>query len=183
MGTVARVKSSATTSPTSSQWRGKETRASGGGGAEGIGGGDRLVLGILVVVEEHAVALLLPPFRGRLFRGGGFDVAGEGESGSTHFRVGPTTLDPDVHVDPAAARCLGPADETDGVERLARDESDGADLRPGDARHGVEVDPQLVGVIEVVGADRVRVEIDTAEVRHPGETGVVGAGDLRGRPA
>ena len=39
----------------------------------------------------------------------------------------------------------------------------------GDAGHRVEVDAQLVGMVEVVGPDRVRVEVDAAEVDDPGQ--------------
>ena len=55
-----------------------------------------------------------------------------------------------------------------------------ADLRPRHARHRVEVDPQLVGVVEVVGADRVRVEVDAAEVGDPREPRRVVEDDLVG---
>ena len=64
-----------------------------------------------------------------------------------------------------------------------RDERDLADLRPLDARHRVEVDPQLVGMVEVLGPDRVRVQVDAAEVVDPGEPGRVVDDDLVGRPA
>ena len=37
--------------------------------------------------------------------------------------------------------------------------------------HRVEVDPELVRVVEVGGAHRVRVEVDAAEVDHPGQRG------------
>ena len=58
-----------------------------------------------------------------------------------------------------------------------------ADLRPRHARHRVEVDPQLVGMVEVVGADRVRVEVEAAEVGDPGEARRGVEHDLVGRPA
>ena len=60
------------------------------------------------------------------------------------------------------------------VENLAGDKSDVNDLAPIDARHRIEVDPKLVGVGEVVGPDRVRIEVDTAEVDRPHQSrGVV----------
>ncbi len=52
----------------------------------------------------------------------------------------------------------------------------------GHARDGVEVDAQLVGVVEVVGAHGVRVEVDAAEVDDPGQAGRVVEDDLVGRP-
>ena len=78
---------------------------------------------------------------------------------------------------------LRPADEPDRLERLLRDERDLADLGPLDARHRVEVDPQLVGMVEVLGPDRVRVQVDAAEVGDPGEAGRVVDHDLVGGPA
>ena len=38
---------------------------------------------------------------------------------------------------------------------------------PADTRAGVEIDAQLVGMLEVVGAHRVRVQVDAPEVHHP----------------
>ena len=58
-----------------------------------------------------------------------------------------------------------------------------ADLRPLDARHRVEIDPQLVGMVEVVGADGMRIEIDAAEVDDPDQSGSLVHDDLVGGPA
>jgi hypothetical protein len=55
---------------------------------------------------------------------------------------------------PARARRLRPADEPEIVQRCANDVRDFAQLRPWDARHGIEVDAQLVRVIERVAASR-----------------------------
>ena len=44
-----------------------------------------------------------------------------------------------------------------------------AKLIPAHARHRIEIDPQLVRVIEIVGTDRMRVEFEAGEVRHPGQ--------------
>ena len=52
-------------------------------------------------------------------------------------------------------------------EHLAGDERDIDDLRPVDARHRVEVDAKLVGVIEVFGAHGMRIEVEAAEVHDP----------------
>ena len=78
---------------------------------------------------------------------------------------------------------LRPAGQPHRLQRVARDERHLADLRPRDAGHRVEVDPQLVGVVEVLGADRVRVEVEAAEVRDPGEAGGLVEHDLVGGPA
>ena len=83
---------------------------------------------------------------------------------------------------PARAGRLRPADQPDRLERLARGQRHQPDVRPGDARDRVEVHPQLVGMIEVLGPDRVRVEVDAAEVGDPGEPGRVVDDDLVGGP-
>ena len=110
-------------------------------------------------------------------------VAGEGEGGAADLGEGPAALDADVDVDPAAAGGLRPADEADVGEGVAHDEGDPADVVPGDARDGVEVDPQLVGMVEVVGPDGMGVEVEAAEVGHPGEAGRIVNDDLVGGPA
>ena len=61
-------------------------------------------------------------------------------------------------------RRLRPRRQAVVLEHLARDERDVNDLAPVDARHRVEVDPKFVGVGEIVGAHRVRIEVDAAEV-------------------
>ena len=45
---------------------------------------------------------------------------------------------------------------------------------------GIEIDAQLVGVIEIAGAHRVRVQLDAAEVHDPGEPRRVVDDDLLG---
>ena len=68
----------------------------------------------------------------------------------------------------AAAHELGVAPEQAVVlEDHPRYERDMNDLTPVDTGHRVQVDTQLVGVGEVVGADRMRVEVDAAEVDRP----------------
>ena len=66
-------------------------------------------------------------------------------------------------------------------EHLADDERHLDGLLPRDAGQRVEVDPQLVGAVEVLGEHRVRVEVDAAEVDHPGQPGGVPDDDLLGR--
>ena len=92
-------------------------------------------------------------------------------------------MDAHVDVDAARARGLRPAHEAEVGEGLAHDPGDGHELRPLDARHGVEVDAQLVGMVEVLGAHRMRVELQAAEVRHPGQGGRVARDDLLGGAA
>jgi hypothetical protein len=42
-------------------------------------------------------------------------------------------------------------------------------VRPSHARPRIEIDAQLVGMLEVAGAHRVRVQLDAAEVDDPGQ--------------
>ena len=147
-----------------------------------VGRGDGSVLGVLVVVEEDAVALLLPPLRRRPSGHARLDVARQRQSRAADLGIRPATLDAHVDVDPAGARRLRPPDEPHSFERLLAGHRDVADLRPFDARYRVEVDPQLVGMVEVVRADRVRVEVDAAEIDDPGQSGGLVDDDLVCRP-
>ena len=162
--------------PTSS---GIDTRASGVGRTE-YARRDRAVLRVLVVVEEDAVALLLPPLARRERRA----RAARPRARARARRAAPRSKLQralDAHVDVHAARAGGlrPADEAALVEHLARDERDVDGLcRPADARHRVEIDAQLVGMLEVVGAHRVRVQVDAAEVDDPQELRRVAHDDL-----
>ena len=83
--------------------------------------------------------------------------------------------EPDVFGQPTRPKSL---------EHLAHDARDLLQLRPLDARHRIEVDAQLVRMIEILGAHRMRVELEAAEVRHPRQRGRVARHDLlrrRGR--
>ena len=86
-------------------------------------------------------------------------------------------------MDPTRAGRLGPADQADGIERFAADHRDLADLRPGDTRNRVEVHAELVGMVQVLGTDGVRIEVDAAEVDDPGKPGGLVDDDLVRRPA
>ena len=43
------------------------------------------------------------------------------------------------------------------------------DLRPLHTRHRIEIDAELVGMIEIVGAHGVRMQLEAGEIRHPRE--------------
>jgi hypothetical protein len=59
------------------------------------------------------------------------------------------------------------------VEDLADHRGHVEDLRPFDAGHRVEVDPQFVGMVEVAGPHGMRIEVDAAQVHRPDEAGGV----------
>src|SRR5918992_1332125 len=77
-------------------------------GADGPRPEDRLVRGVLVVVDEDPrAALLLPPCRGDDVGAAALELAGARHRRGAH-RVGvPARLQADVDVEPAVARGLG----------------------------------------------------------------------------
>ena len=135
-----------------------------------VGRRDRPVLGVLVVVEEDAVALLLPPLA--RWRSSGARRSTSRASASAARRTSGyvqrgsmRTLmwmprEPEVFGQPTSPTASSASCATSATSRICDHV---------DARHRVEVDAQLVGMVEVVGADRVRVEVDAAEVDDPGE--------------
>ncbi len=54
-------------------------------------------------------------------------------------------------------------------------------MRPFDSRHRVEVDAQFVGMLEVLGANRVRVQLEAGKIGEPGEGRRITRNDLVGR--
>ena len=145
-----------------------------------VRGRDRPVLRVLVVVEKHAVALFLPPLARRERGRAPLDLARERDGGLAHLGESPSTLDAHVHVQTARARRLRPADEAEFVERRMNERCGLEHLRPRHARRGIEIDTQLVGMIEVVGADRMRMELRAREVGHPREGRGIARHDLVG---
>ena len=76
-------------------------------------------------------------------------------------------------MDPARARGLRPAGHPVIREHLRDDQRDRAHVCPRHAGARIEVDAQLVGVLEVARSDRVRVQVDAAEVDDPRQRGRV----------
>src|SRR5262249_44119035 len=130
---------------------------------------DRAILGVLIVVDEDAVALLLPPLAGRQTGRTALHLAREGERRATDLVERPATLEADVHVHAARARGLRPSDEVEVAQDLAHHPGDLDDLGPFDPGHRIEVDAQLVRMLEVIGPHGMRMQLETGEVRHPGE--------------
>jgi hypothetical protein len=83
-------------------------------------------------------------------------------------------------VESARARGFGPAGQPDAVQRFPGHHGHVYDLLPPHPRHRIEIDPQLVRVIKVGRAHRMRVEVYAAEVGHPGQHGRVAGHDLLG---
>ena len=92
----------------------------------------------------------------------------------------PAWLDPDVDVDAAAARGLREAGVAELVQQLARLAGDPHGVGEVGARLRVEVDAQLVGMVDVLAANRPRMERDRAHLRRPADDGDLGGADLVG---
>src|SRR5688572_24008590 len=87
--------------------------------AHRVRGGDRAVLGVLVVVDEDAVALFLPPLARRQRRRPALDLARERERRAAHFVEAPAPLDAHADVHAAGPGGFGPPDEFQVMEYLA----------------------------------------------------------------
>ena len=154
-----------------------------GGGTDRVGGGDRAILGILVVVEEDTVALFFPPAAGGDVGRTPFDFTSESNRGPTDLRECPAWLDPAIDVETSRAGGLGPAGQAEVIEDLTRRQCHLANLRPRHARNRIEIDAQLVRVVEVGGAHGMRIEINAAEVDDPRQLGGVRHDDFFGGSA
>src|SRR5262249_42390769 len=138
----------------------------------------RPVLGVLVVVDEDAAPLLLPPLAGRVLWRSPFHLARDGERRPTHLVEAPASRDARVDVHATRSRRLGPAGEAMLVEDLAHDQRHTTHVVPADAGTGIEIDAKLVGVLEVVGPHGVRVQVDAPEIHDPQELRRVAYHDL-----
>ena len=118
--------------------------------------------------------------QGTRFRHAALDFAGQRQRRPAHLVEAPAPLDAHVDVHAARAGGLGPAGEADLGEHGAHDLRDRTHLRPPDARHRVEVDAQLVGMVEVIGAHRVRMQLQAREVGHPCQRGGIARHHLLG---
>ncbi len=147
---------------------------------DGVAGGDGAVARVLVVVDEHAVALLLPPLGGGQVGGAALHLARHRQRRPAHLEEVPLRLDPHVDVDPLRARGLGVAAQPVLGQHVAHHHRRPPHRVPGDPRRRIEVDAQLVGMVEVAAARRPRVEVDDAEVDGPDEVGLVVGHELLG---
>ena len=90
----------------------------------------------------------------------------------------PARLDPHVDVDAAPARGLREAPVSELAQQLPRLPRDLDGIVEVGARLGVEVDPKLVGVVDVGAANGPRVEGERAHVRAPRHDAELGGADL-----
>lgn len=151
--------------------------------ADGVGRTGGAILGVLVVVEEHAVAFLFPPFGTGQGGNAAFNGAGEGQGGAAHVGKGPARLDAHVNVHAARAAGFGPAAQSHFLEECVHFEGDSADVGPSDTGAGIQVNSQFIGVVEIGRAYRVRVEFQAAEINDPGKAGGIVDDDFLGGAA
>jgi hypothetical protein len=147
---------------------GIETRASGSGRTEYADATVR-ILRVLVVVEEDAVALLLPPLA-RRDRGARRSTSrAERQARPADLGVGPLRLDPDIDVDAARAGRLGqptrPTASSDSAQTRATSRICGHSM-PGTGSRSTR---SSSGCSRSSAPDRMRVEVDAAEVDDPRE--------------
>ena len=144
-----------------------------------VGRGDGAIARVLVVVDEDALAaLLLPPLRRHLARQPPLELAPEGDRGVADVRERPARLDPDVDVDASASRGLREAGVAELVQEHARLGGDAHGVGEVGARLRVEVEAQLVGMVDVVAANRPRMKRDRAHLGRPADDGHLRGADL-----
>ena len=129
-----------------------------------------------------APPLLLPPGRGDPV-GAPLELATEGDRGVPDVDEVPARLDPHVDVHAPVAAGLREAGQPQLGEQVPGDERHPGRVAEVGARLGVEVDPQLVGVVGVVPAARPRVEGQRAHLGRPRDHGHLGRAQLVGGPA
>jgi len=76
-------------------------------------------------------------------------------------------------VHPARAARLRPAAQSNFLKKILHLHRHASHVVPFDAGYRIEIDPQLVGVIEITRAHGVRMQLDAAEIHDPREAGRV----------
>jgi hypothetical protein len=154
-----------------------------GRGSHGIGRSDGSILGILIVVDEDTVTLLLPPLAGDELGSTTLGVSGERQGGAPYVVEAPPRFDPQVDVDAPGAGGLRPSSEAQIGEHFAHEVRRLANTVKAHPGSGIQIHAQFVRVIQIVGPDRVRVEIDAAQIHEPGKLRQIGHDDLVRRPS
>ena len=125
----------------------------------------------------------LPPAAGGDLGGTALDLARERYCRASHLGKRPAWLDPAIDVHASRPRRLGPADQPEILEHIARHHRDVTNLRPRHAGNRIQVDPQLVRVIQVLGTDGMGIEVDATQVDDPGQLRGIAHHDLFRGPA
>src|SRR6202171_2202077 len=109
------------------------------------------------------MALLLPPFRCGQTGRATFDRSRQSERRATHLVKGPAWINPYVDVHPARSAGFRPSAKAHLIQKRLHLERDRAHVRPTDARTRIEIDPQLVRMVEIAGAHRMRMQLDASQ--------------------
>ena len=142
---------------------------------------DGLVRRVLVVVDEDAAAaLLLPPGRGDQLGAAPLELARGGDRRRPHLVRVPARLEPDVDVQAAVPGRLRVADHPELVEQAAELAGRGPHVVEVDARLRVEVEAQLVRDIGAVVKVRPDVEAEARQVHGPDDVRHVGENERAG---
>ena len=173
LGTVKIVKSAGSQSGTLTPNSRGCGNASVGERADGVGRAGGAILGVLVVVEEDAVPLLFPPLGTGDVGPAVFDGARECHGGAAHFGESPLRLDADVDVHTAGTAGFRPAVKAHVGKEGFDFKRNRADVLPGNAGRGIEVNAEFVRVVKIARPDGVGMEFDAAEVHYPGQAGSI----------
>src|SRR5580700_49148 len=138
------------------------------------------VLRVLVVIEEHALTLLFPPFRTGQSWCTPLHCARQRYRCPAYFSEGPARLD--THINVHATRTAGfrPAAEFYLFEQSSYFKSNAAHIGPGDAWDRIEIDPQFIGVLKIARMDWMRVQFDTTQIYDPSKPRRIIDNDLFG---
>jgi hypothetical protein len=115
------------------------------------------------------VPLFFPPLAGRNARSPPLDFARQRKRRSPHFIKGPASFDAHIDMDAALAGGLRPADEPVVFQGRVHHAGDLAYLRPRDPWHRIQIHAQFVRMFQIIGAHRMRMQLEAREIRHPGE--------------
>ncbi len=147
-----------------------------------VGARDRVVTGVLIEVDERlrGVTVLAPPDRRGVVRGAALDLTRKRERRAAHVGKAPPRLDPDVDVDAAAAGGLRPAGDLQFVEHLVCRVRDSLHAVKRAVGHRIDVDPPLVGPLDVGAARVPGMELDRRHLHRPDHARELGDAQLVG---
>ena len=111
------------------------------------------------------------------------DLARDGLGSQPDLGEPPARRDAGIDVKAPRPRSFRPRDQAVVLQHLAGHQRDVDDPPPRDPGHRVQIDPQFVGVVEVAGEHRVRIEVDAAQVDRPRQPGGVMDDRFGGRGA
>src|SRR5919106_380100 len=149
---------------------------------DGVRGGDRLPLAVLVRVDEDAAAFRLRPLRRDETAMEARQRPGDDLGELARFVVGVPPLDRHEDVKAVGPARLRAPDEAEGVEDLLDEQCHAHHLAEADVRRRVEVEEHPIGPLGPVDPRVPRVHVDAAHVHHPEEPQLVVHERIADRP-